>query len=112
MNNVNKTLYLPLYAKSYVSKKGLFIDDEKAEEIWEAEAFPLKGKAKSKWLAYYLGVRSAVFDEWTKRKMAEAPDAVIIHIGCGADSRIIRVGTENHKWYDVDFPEVIEERKH
>ena len=111
MNSVNKTLYIPLYGKSYVSKKGLFIDDKKAEEIWEAEGFSLKGKSKSKWLAYYMGVRSAVFDEWLKRQIADAPDAVIIHIGCGMDSRIIRTGAENHKWYDVDFPEVIEERK-
>ena len=37
MNSVNKTLYIPLYGKSYVSKKGLFLDDKKAEEIWEAE---------------------------------------------------------------------------
>ena len=112
MNNVNKTLYIPLYGKSYVSKKGLFLDDKKAEEIWEAEGFSLKGKAKSKWLAYYMGVRSAVFDEWLKLQMADAPDAAVIHIGCGMDSRITRVGTENHKWYDVDFSEVIEERKH
>ena len=111
MNSVNKTLYIPLYGKSYVSKKGLFLDDKKAEEIWEAEGFSLKGKSKSKWLAYYMGVRSAVFDEWLKQQMADAPDAVVIHIGCGMDSRIIRVGTKNHKWYDVDFSEVIEERK-
>ena len=111
MNSVNKTLYIPLYGKSYVSKKGLFLDDKKAEEIWEAEGFSLKGKSKSKWLAYYMGVRSAVFDEWLKRQMADAPNAVVIHIGCGMDSRVIRVGAENHKWYDVDFSEVIEERK-
>ncbi len=48
MENVNKTLYIPLYGKSYVSKKGLFINDKKAEEIWEAERFSLKGKSKSK----------------------------------------------------------------
>lgn len=111
MNSVNKTLYIPLYGKSYVSKKGLFLDDKKAEEIWEAEGFALKGKSKSKWLAYYMGVRSAVFDEWLKQQMAELQDAVIIHIGCGMDSRSIRVGTEKHMWYDVDFSEVIEERK-
>ena len=34
MNNVNKTLYIPLFAKAYVSKKGLFLHDEKAEQIW------------------------------------------------------------------------------
>ena len=111
MNNVNKTLYIPLYGKSYVSKKGLFLDDKKAEEIWEREGFSLKGKSGSKWLAYYMGIRSAVFDEWLKQKMEDMPNAVVIHIGCGLDSRVLRVGTENHKWYDVDFPEVIEERK-
>ena len=111
MNSINKTLYIPLYGKSYVSKKGLFINDKKAEEIWEVEGFSLKGKSKSKWLAYYIGVRAAVFDEWLKQQMADAPNAVIIHIGCGMDSRITRVGTENHKWYDVDFLEIIKERK-
>ena len=111
MNNVNRTLYIPLYGKAYVSKKGLFLDDKKAEEIWDAEGFSLKGKSKSKWLAYYMGVRSAVFDEWLKQQMADVPDAVVIHIGCGMDSRVIRVGTRSHKWYDVDFPEVIDERK-
>ena len=111
MNSVNKTLYIPLYGKSYVSKKGLFLDDKKAEEIWEAEGFSLKGKSKSKWLAYYMGVRSAVFDEWVQKQLATTPNAVVVHIGCGMDSRIIRIGNQNHKWYDVDFPEVIEERK-
>ena len=111
MNSINKTLYIPLYGKSYVSKKGLFLADKKAEEIWEAEGFSLTGKSKSKWLAYYMGIRSAVFDEWLKLQMAAAPDAVIIQIGCGMDSRILRVGSQNHPWYDVDFPEVIDERR-
>ena len=111
MNSVNKTLYIPLYGKACVSKKGLFLDDKKAEEIWETEGFALKGKSKSKWLAYYMGIRSAVFDEWVKQQMTELQDAVVIHIGCGMDSRAIRVGAENRKWYDVDFAEVIEERK-
>ena len=111
MNSVNKTLYIPLYGKSYVSKKGLFLDDKYAEKIWENEGFDLKGKSKSKWLAYYMGIRSAVFDEWVKQKLAEKPSAVVIHIGCGMDSRVIRVGKTKSRWYDVDFPEVIDERK-
>lgn len=109
-DSVNKTLYIPLYGKAYVSSRGLFLSDKKAQEIWEKEGIPLHGKAKSKWLALYMGMRSAVFDEWLKGKMREQPDAVIIHIGCGLDSRVIRVGTEKHRWYDVDFPEVISER--
>lgn len=111
MNNVNKTLYIPLYGKAYVSKNGLFLNDKKAEEIWESEGFALKGKSKSKWLAYYMGIRSAVFDNWLKQKMSDIQDAVVIHIGCGMDGRVLRVDKMDHKWYDIDFPEVIEERK-
>ena len=112
MNNVNKTLYIPLYGKSYVSKKGIILEDKKAEEIWSREGFELKGKSKSKWLAYYMGMRSKVFDMWLTQKMNETENAIVVHIGCGMDSRVERVGTKGHLWYDVDFPDVIQERKH
>lgn len=111
MDNVNKTLYIPLYGKFYVSCKGIILHDPKAEEIWVAEGFPLKGKSRSKWLAYYMGMRAAVFDRWLKQKMDADPPAVVLHIGCGMDSRIERVGTQRHLWYDIDFPDVITERK-
>ena len=111
MNGVNKTLYIPLYGKAYVSQKGYFLSDKTAEEIWEKEGFILKGKSKSKWLAYYMGIRAAVFDAWVKQQMLKLPNAVIIHIGCGMDSRVLRVDTSHQKWYDIDFPEVIAERK-
>lgn len=111
MNSVNKTLYITLYGKAYVSRKGIILSDKKAEEIWSKEGFELKGKSKSKWLAYFMGMRSTVFDSWVKEKMTENKDSAVIHIGCGMDSRVLRVGTNNHKWYDVDFPEVIKERR-
>ena len=94
-----------------MSRKGIILKDKKAEEIWAAEGFELKGKSKSKWLAYYMGIRAAVFDEWVKQQMTADPESVVIHIGCGMDSRVLRVGTMDHRWYDVDFPEVTEERK-
>ena len=111
MNQVNRTLYIPLYGKSYVSRRGLFLEDHKAEEIWTAEGFPLKGKSRSKWLAFYMGIRAAVFDQWVRRQLADNPEAVVIHLGCGMDSRFLRLGTCGHSWYDIDFPEVIRERK-
>lgn len=111
MDSVNKTLYIPLYGKAYTSKKGLFLTDKKAEEIWESEKFPLNGRSTSKWLAYYMSIRAAVFDSWLQQQMNVMEDAVILHVGCGMDSRILRVGTKHHQWYDVDFPRVISERK-
>ena len=110
MDQVNKTLYIPLYGKALVSRLGIILRDESAEKIWAAEGFRLKGKAKSKWLAYNMGMRAAVFDRWLAQALAANPDAVVLHLGCGLDSRVSRV-KHTGIWYDVDFPEVIAERK-
>ncbi len=126
MDGVNKTLYIPLYGKAKVSKKNIILKDPTAEYIWAQESFPLKGKSKSKWLAYYMGMRAWVFDEWLRGIMRKYPDAAVLHIGCGMDSRIHRVGNRREVelelqeqgsfknkqyWYDIDFEDVIKERK-
>lgn len=111
MNNVNQTLYIPLCGKACVSRKGVILHDPNAERIWEAEGFPLRGKAASKWLAYYMGMRAAVFDSWVREQMKRFPEAIVIHLGCGLDSRAERVERGEHLWYDVDFPAVIHVRR-
>lgn len=111
MDAVNKTLYIPLYGKSCVSRKGIVLHDPKAEEIWAAEGFLLKGKSASKWLSYYMAMRAASFDRWLRRQMEVMPEATVLHLGCGMDSRVCRVGEQGHLWYDIDFPEVITQRK-
>lgn len=110
MNGVNKTLYIPLYGKALVSKAGILLQDEMAERIWDDSGFSLTGKAASKWLAYSMAMRAAVFDRWTMKKQEEHPEAVVLHLGCGLDSRCLRVGGKG-MWYDVDFLEVIRERQ-
>ncbi len=122
MDGVNKTLYIPLYGRAKVSRQGIILQDKKAEEIWEKEGFVLKGKSKSKWLAYYMSMRAKVFDNWTQKMMhgkatsqddafKNGADLTVLHIGCGMDSRILRVKNTAKYWFDVDFPEVITERK-
>lgn len=111
MNGVNKTLYIPLYGKALVSRRGILLEDPKAEEIWETEGFPLKGKAASKWLAFSMTMRAGVFDRWTEQAVEQYPDAAVLHMGCGLDSRCERVGKQPGAWYDMDFPEVMEVRK-
>lgn len=111
MNNVNKTLYIPLYGKSYVSRKNVILQDKKAEAIWEQEGFVLRGKSASKWLAYYMAMRAAVYDEWVKRQIENSRNCVVLHVGCGMDSRVERVNAKDITWYDIDFPEVICERR-
>lgn len=110
MNNVSKTLYIPLCGKAYVSSKGVILHDPKAETIWQRAKFPLSPGAQSRWLAYYLSMRAAVYDAWITEQLAADPDACVVHIGCGLDSRCERTALAC-PWYDVDFPDVIAERK-
>lgn len=111
MNETNQTLYIPLYGKALVSKKGLILHDPKAEELWQKKQFPLKGKAKSRWLAYYMGMRAWVMDRWTEEKLQAEPNAIVLHLGCGLDARCLRVQRGDSQWYDVDMPAVAELRR-
>jgi O-methyltransferase involved in polyketide biosynthesis len=53
-------------------------------------------------------LRSAHFDTWTRDFLAEHPEAVVLHLGCGLDSRYFRVAPgPGVAWYDVDYPDVI-----
>jgi O-methyltransferase involved in polyketide biosynthesis len=53
-------------------------------------------------------VRTAQYDIWASQFLAARPQATVIHLGCGLDSRAFRLhpgpGVE---WYDVDQPDVI-----
>lgn len=111
MNEVNKTLFIPLYGKSKVSKQKIILDDPTAEKIWAEESFKLSGKSKSKWLAYNMAMRARVFDDWTDSMLSAEEDSIVLHIGCGLDSRCRRIKHPYTKWLDCDFSDVISVRK-
>lgn len=51
------------------------------------------------------------FDRFTQDFLARHPDAVVVHIGCGLDTRFERLDNGRVEWYDLDLPEVIELRR-
>jgi O-methyltransferase involved in polyketide biosynthesis len=53
-------------------------------------------------------IRSAHFDKWARQFLAVHPEAIVLHVGCGLDSRALRLRPGPRvEWYDVDYPEVI-----
>lgn len=59
-----------------------------------------------------IATRAATFDLLTTRFLADHPDAVVLQVGCGMDSRIFRVNPPaGVEWFDVDYPDVIELRR-
>ena len=77
--------------ETYLDSKRCQNNDPMAEKIWKAESFPIHGKSKSKWLTYNMAMRARVFDDWTEEMLRQNKDALVLHIGCGLDSRFLRI---------------------
>jgi len=52
-------------------------------------------------------------DRYARDFLSRHPEAVVVHIGCGLDSRFERVAERNSRveWFDLDLPDVIELRR-
>ncbi len=110
MTNESKTLFIPLYGKALMSRKGFF-DDKTAEEIVSSCGHDFSDVDKSEKLAIYMAMRAMQFDELCEDFVSKHPDSIVIHLGCGLDSRYNRVNRKPKCWYDLDFPDVIELRR-
>src|SRR5512133_3253088 len=59
-----------------------------------------------------IATRAATFDQLTTRYLADHPNAVVLQVGCGMDSRAFRVNPPaSVQWFDVDYPDVIDLRR-
>jgi methyltransferase (TIGR00027 family) len=59
-----------------------------------------------------IATRAASFDQLTTRFLTDQPDAVVLQVGCGMDSRAFRVNPPaGVEWFDVDYPDVIDLRR-
>ena len=92
-----------------------FLGDTMADEIittlgYDLAKFPplttrlLDAKSR----VFDIAVRAKRLDEGIRRFVTGHPDAVVLDLGAGLDSRMFRVNPPpTVGWYDVDFPEVI-----
>lgn len=60
-----------------------------------------------------IALRAHVIDGWTRDFLNRVPEATVLHLGCGLDSRVFRVAPQpGVRWFDVDYPDVIALRQH
>ena len=109
------TLFISLYIRAVESQRpDALIKDERAEAL----VCQLDQESLRKTLALteesgrlVLILKSRDFDRFAQDFLRRHPDAVIVHIGCGLDTRFERVDNGQVEWYDLDLPEVIELRR-
>jgi O-methyltransferase involved in polyketide biosynthesis len=121
LTGVMETLLVTLYLRGQESKRpDALIRDEKAVEIvkqmmdeglYDFNRIKLLHLSEASKLVIIL--RNRQFDRYTMDFLKRHPDGVVVHIGCGLDTRFERVAPGNGlvEWFDLDFPEVIEIRQ-
>lgn len=111
-----ETMLLTLYPRAIQSKwKNPILRDPWAEEAIKHIDYDFKtfkgvfGKMVEGWGCAMVATRDATFDMLTKRYLEEHPDAIVLYLGCGMDSRVYRVDPPaTVTWYNVDYPDVID----
>lgn len=112
LTGVAETLLIPLYMRARDAKEQKpFLNDRLALQTVEKLDYDFS-KWDSIWVSYYGCVaRAKAIDEHVRAFIQQHPQATIISIGSGLDTRFERVDNGEIRWYDVDFPEVIELRQ-
>jgi O-methyltransferase involved in polyketide biosynthesis len=107
-----ETLLITLYAKAldYRSKKSI-LNDSIADKLVNKIEYDFE-KVNSIANGNIIVVRARQIDEWLKEFLNINPNALVLNLGCGLDSRVSRINpSSNVSWFDVDYPDVIELRK-
>jgi methyltransferase (TIGR00027 family) len=62
-------------------------------------------------LVVHIAIRAKKYDAFVRDFLLEFPKGVVVNIGCGFDSRFLRIDNGSVVFYDLDLPEIIAIRK-
>lgn len=120
LSGVAETLLIPLYMRAMESQRpDALIQDQKAVELihqmqregaLRVDFDRIRQIPMNELLKVMRLIFTREFDRYTRDFLSRHPEAVMVHIGCGLDSRYERVDNGRVEWFDLDLPEVIDLR--
>jgi O-methyltransferase involved in polyketide biosynthesis len=111
-DSVAETLMIPLFFRARQSgRPDALLIDKAAVELVEKIDFDFSRIRLQKHDEAALILRVREFDRMAGDFLTRYPNATVVHIGCGLDTRFERLDNGQVQWYDLDLPEVIELRK-
>jgi len=112
LDKEKETLLIPLYGKAIESrKKNPILSDSKALDIigkinYDFNILKIPGKTNT-----LMCLRAKLIDNFTREFLSANPKSIVLHLGCGLDSRYARINNADVIWYDLDFKDVIDIRR-
>lgn len=112
--SVQETLLLPLWGRAYeTQQKAPRLIDNKAVEILDKIDYDFSTIHKTQAVSQHAWVaRSLHTDRLAKDFIKKHPKATIVNLGCGLDTTFSRIDNGKITFYELDFSDVIELRKH
>ncbi len=111
LGDIQTTALIPLAIKANETvRRKPRIRDEKAVEI--IETLGIDTAQYDKFLSHEgVVARTIMLDRQLADIISKNPDAVIVSIAAGFDSRFSRLDNSRIRWFDLDLPDAIEVRK-
>ncbi len=115
LSGVPETSLITLYIRAIESQRtDALIKDERAEAVvrqMDQEYLQKTTALTDDSSRLVLILKTREFDRHTQDFLRRHPEAAVVHIGCGMDTRFERVDNGRVEWYDLDLPEIIELRR-
>ncbi|MGW0792973.1 class I SAM-dependent methyltransferase [Streptomyces sp. NPDC002911] len=108
-----ETLLAPLYARALDARSPQpLLGDQTASALVDKLDYDFGRLGMRQSNAVGVALRARHFDGRVREFLTAHPQATVLHLGCGLDSRAQRIAPGPEvRWYDVDQPEVIELRE-
>jgi O-methyltransferase involved in polyketide biosynthesis len=115
LGEVQRTLLIPLVGRARETRRPRpILRDPKAVEMLAAldPGSVAYGTGLGHGIAGWITVlRTAVFDYWVRRFLADHPQGTIVDIGTGLNTRFERTDNGRAHWVDLDLPDTIALRR-
>lgn len=110
---VERTLLVTLTGRALDARKTKsLLGDRLAAEVSDRLGPAVDAVKLSGTVQIATAVRSRMLDRLVTGFITENPNAVVVEMGCGLETRMARIGPpETVEWYDVDHPNVIALRR-
>jgi O-methyltransferase involved in polyketide biosynthesis len=105
-----ETLMITLYCRTFGAPKGVF-QDEEAWKIAKRVDYDFSRLKVASGTRLTLFMRAKRIDGYIREFLARAPEGIVLHLGCGLDTRFFRVDNGVVRWYDLDLPDAVALRR-
>ncbi|GGS46174.1 putative polyketide synthase protein [Planobispora rosea] len=113
LRGTQETMLATLYGRALDSRspRSILRDHEAARAVRRID-YDFRKMGMTATTAAGVALRARQLDEWTAEFLAVHPEATVLHLACGLDTRVHRLGPPpSARWFDVDYPEVVELRE-